>query len=560
MKKRLRSIKYCISVLCILSLLFPSLVSAARPQEDYMPYTCLKIMKREDYQHAIITEYYPEYNAPHYQLLLPPGFIVTSNMNKVYYLAEVEAEVFAGQTFSQIYVLSERELSIDKKAFYNVSVENIPGSSVTEHTVEFEGGSLRGIGQYAFAEMRVDSDFRISNMNGSVGAGAFENMAVLGTLAIAGNIDTLGAGAFAGAMAGQWEVSAGIRCIEEGAFRGANIKEFTIGDTVASLGSGLFEGSGLTRLYLPDSDFQGEVAEDAFPDKEGLTVVVPGGVTDLSVYHFEQYQNVMFEISPMFPEDSSVVQFLEENHLKWKYGEAGPAGSAEPSPSASAPSVASDEPGTPAPAESAGPVPSAPAGETDAPSATPPAGETDAPSATPPAGNTDAPSATAPAGETGMPIPAGNRNFNRKKIKYRITTGNQVKVQGATDPKILKLNIPDTVAYQGRLYKVTAIKKKAFNKYSHLQQVRVGNYVKSVGDQAFSNCKSLQSISFGRKVTSLGGKILYQDRRLKRILFCGRSLKKIGKKTFQGVPKKVRITAPKNRAEKYRRLIEHSKK
>lgn len=151
------------------------------------------------------------------------------------------------------------------------------------------------------------------------------------------------------------------------------------------------------------------------------------------------------------------------------------------------------------------------------------------------------------------------KDFTIKKIKYRVTADNQLSVLGASDRKLSMLTIPDTVTYQGRLYKITSINKKAFAGFSRLKKVYIGNYVKSVGDQAFSGCKSLSNISFGRRVTILGSKVLYQDKGMKRIIFRGKTLKKMGKKTFRGVPKFVRITVPKTTENKYKKLIGKAK-
>ena len=83
--------------------------------------------------------------------------------------------------------------------------------------------------------------------------------------------------------------------------------------------------------------------------------------------------------------------------------------------------------------------------------------------------------------------------------------------------------------------------------------------MKKIGDQAFSRCGCLQSVSFGRRMGVVGSKALYQDHSVKKVVFLGKLLKKIGKKAFWGVPKSVRITVPKSKAKQYKKLIRRSK-
>ena len=102
------------------------------------------------------------------------------------------------------------------------------------------------------------------------------------------------------------------------------------------------------------------------------------------------------------------------------------------------------------------------------------------------------------------------------------------------------------------------IEKRAFYKQKKLVRAVVGDYVETIGEKAFAGCVNLTSIQFGAGLKSMNKKVLYQDRKLKKILFKGTKLKAIGKKTFSGVPKKVDIRAKKEKIKEYAKLIRKS--
>lgn len=133
-------------------------------------------------------------------------------------------------------------------------------------------------------------------------------------------------------------------------------------------------------------------------------------------------------------------------------------------------------------------------------------------------------------------------------------------VIGAVSKGRTSITIPNTVEIQHRLYRVTGIKAQAFRNQKKLKKVKVGNYVKTIGNEAFAGCSKLVSIQFGTGLVELGKKTLYQDRKLREIIFKGKKLKKIGKKTFFGIsPKKVSIKVKKEKVKAYQKLIHKAK-
>lgn len=570
-KRYLKNRKW-ISLLCILSLLLPG-ITAKGFSGPYMTYECLTFGHWLWENHVVLTGYDAGENNVHKQLAVASSFIESST-GKKFLVTRIANSVFYGETFSQIYMETDNGLEIGQQAFQNVKVQEVEGSSVKEHTVEFKGDSLKSIEAYAFMGMSTNGDFTINKMQGSIETGAFQDASIGGKFLIQGEIDTIGKDAFAGFSSNGFNIAATVKRFGKGAFKRTKWEKFTIGDSVQYLESALFEDSALKRLTIPASDSMKEVAEDAFPDREDLTIVIPAEDIDLSVYHFDKYKNVLFETVEDIAEDSPVLEYLKEHNLRYRMGESGET--VEPSESTPTPDMGEESTPTATASATASPTPSIEEESTPTPtaSATPTASTTPSPTSSPtltPSASPDVNRNTTPTpgNVTQNPTPpqvtpsvtpgtSGKKDFTRKKINYRITGKNQVGVTGTADKKIAKIKIPDTVTYQGRLYKITSIEKKAFKNLSKCKQVSIGDYVKVIGDQAFCRCKNLRRISFGRGLKKIGKKVLYQDKKIKKIIFLGDKLKKIGQKTFRGVDKKVGITAPKKKAARYKKMIQRS--
>ena len=95
--------------------------------------------------------------------------------------------------------------------------------------------------------------------------------------------------------------------------------------------------------------------------------------------------------------------------------------------------------------------------------------------------------------------------------------------------------IPDVVVAGGNKYKVTAVEPGAFQGLKKLKSVIIGENIKVIGKDAFRSCKKLKKISF-----------------------LGKKVKKIGSKAFQGIAGKAKITCPKAKKKAYQKLIKKS--
>lgn len=481
-----------------------------------------------------------------------------------YQLRGIDSEVFRDADLTDIYVETKHNIIIGSRAFQNIVVQAV---SPAEADVIFAGGAVTAIGKSAFEGAWIGGNFIIDEINGTIGEGAFRNITVGGNLKLYGSIDTIGNYAFAGMSVKYIYMPKTVAHIGDGAFQGVNIPAWNLGDTLETMGSGVFDGcEKLTEITLSASSRVTSVAKDAFPDKEGLTIIVPKELADISVYRFENYKNLVFQVDETLTEENSVIQYLRENRLAYKKGKNGeiirpdePVDENPTTPPTESPDPGeNDEPtNTPDVSPSANP--------TEVPVEVPTEAPVEVPTTAPTAVSSEKPVMTPSMEPTREPAvtPATTsksvkRTVTIKQIKYKVRKDNKVTVVGTEKKNWKKITIPNTVTIRGRLYKVVNIEKRAFYKQKKLVRAVVGDYVETIGEKAFAGCVNLTSIQFGAGLKSMNKKVLYQDRKLKKILFKGTKLKAIGKKTFFGVPKKVDIRAKKEKIKEYAKLIRKS--
>ena len=148
---------------------------------------------------------------------------------------------------------------------------------------------------------------------------------------------------------------------------------------------------------------------------------------------------------------------------------------------------------------------------------------------------------------------------NLGSLMYKVTSEKTVTVTGSKGKNLKKVSVPAKVTIEGKSYMVTAVGKGAFKKCSKLINVTIGKNVKNIGNEAFANCTKLEKVTVGKNVTTIGAKVFADDKKLKRLILKGAKINKVGKKTLSGVPKKVRITAPKKAVTKYTKLLKGAK-
>ena len=316
--------KRILSAICSVAVIcsgMPVEAGASFADVKYMNIDSLKFYFQDsDKIYTKVGSYLPTLNESPYVLAIPQT-LHTADGKKEYHNIGIEDDVFKNQRFSMIYVQTGYGFAVGARAFQNVKVYYAQ-DRVTDMDVDFwaqdESGSdhvgITGIGEYAFAFMRVtDGYFHIDKINGSIGAHAFEGANIDEDLTIAnGMIDEIGECAFKNVKAGKINLPS-YRKVGKQAFANVSVTSMALSDSLEELGSQVWEGcTKLKKITLPEEPGKvNSVAEDAFPDQEGLTIRVPAGYEDLSVYHFDNYQHLSYSLDESYTEDSSVYQQLK---------------------------------------------------------------------------------------------------------------------------------------------------------------------------------------------------------------------------------------------------------
>lgn len=108
-----------------------------------------------------------------------------------------------------------------------------------------------------------------------------------------------------------------------------------------------------------------------------------------------------------------------------------------------------------------------------------------------------------------------------QNIIYNVLSDNTVSAVGSANSKLTKINIPATVKYGNKAYKVVTIKKQAFRANKKVTAITIGSNVQKIEEQAFSKCSNLRTIQIKSS-----------------------QIKKIGKNAFTGASKELTIKVP----------------
>lgn len=120
--------------------------------------------------------------------------------------------------------------------------------------------------------------------------------------------------------------------------------------------------------------------------------------------------------------------------------------------------------------------------------------------------------------------------FSSGGVDYKLTDKGAVVIGGNKRKK--KVVIPNIVKYKGIEYKVRIIAPKAFYRNTAMRKVFIGRNVGKIGEKAFYGCYCL-----------------------KRIKIRSKKLQLVGKGSFKYVNYKVKLTAPKGKYKKYKKMM-----
>ena len=296
-------------------------------------------------------------------------------------------------------------------------------------------------------------------------------------------------------------------------FKGTtNLKKLTIPEGVEMIGFGAFRDSGIEELNLPAS-----LKELSYLYlNDGVKVTFNGSPEQWAALNGDKYlpENVELTVLNLMPEPTVT------NTPTPTIAEA----TATPVPEVT---------DKPEPTFTVTPAPEATASATVTATLTPTPEVTAAPTAVPSVTPEAQPSATVTPAVTVTPVPD---TFKVGGNTYKIDGKTVTLVKGA---KKAKVNIPATVKYQGKKYKVTAIAAGAFKSNKKIKTVTIGKNIRSIGKKAF-----------------------YKDSKLGKVIIKTKLLKssKVDKAAFKGLSKSVVFKVPAGKKKAYTKIIAKSVK
>ena len=136
--------------------------------------------------------------------------------------------------------------------------------------------------------------------------------------------------------------------------------------------------------------------------------------------------------------------------------------------------------------------------------------------------------------------------FWKEGLKYNILSEGKSTVEVLTassaqsGPEVI---VPETVAYNDKIYKVVALADKSFYLSFWLTKIELPESVTKIGKEAFYNCYNLESISFSNSITQISDLTFYNCRNLKEIQLPS-SLQLIGDHAFENCETLPHVSIP----------------
>ena len=117
------------------------------------------------------------------------------------------------------------------------------------------------------------------------------------------------------------------------------------------------------------------------------------------------------------------------------------------------------------------------------------------------------------------------------------------------------MDIPSTIEFQGRIFDVTTLSKKAFDNLTKLKHLKIGNKVEIIPKKAFVNCTKLEEVIIGDSVNTIEEKAFYKLSNLKYIKIRSNNLDSLEENAFSKIYVKAKFKLPKNKSKAYIKLI-----
>lgn len=127
--------------------------------------------------------------------------------------------------------------------------------------------------------------------------------------------------------------------------------------------------------------------------------------------------------------------------------------------------------------------------------------------------------------------------FQQKGITYCVKEATKELYVSKIKVNKKKITIPGTVTWKQKRYKVIRIKEKALYRHKKVQEIVIADTITSMDAKAMLQNPHLKKVTIGRNVSTIGKNNLKNCPKLKKIIFKGAKLKKIGKNFCQSASK-----------------------
>ena len=161
-------------------------------------------------------------------------------------------------------------------------------------------------------------------------------------------------------------------------------------------------------------------------------------------------------------------------------------------------------------------------------------------------------------GTLDIELEAGEKCWTVNNAYYigKASTG-KVAYAGPINKNTTKITIPATVNVDGKVCKVTSIKKSACKDCKKLKTVTIGKNVTTIGTKAFYKCSALTKVTLPASVTTIKKEAFAKCTKLGSVTFKGKKLKTVGTNAFKDTKKKIKITVPKSKYKSYKKLLKN---
>ena len=149
-------------------------------------------------------------------------------------------------------------------------------------------------------------------------------------------------------------------------------------------------------------------------------------------------------------------------------------------------------------------------------------------------------------------ITVGNNIYTITNVSKRT-----VSFYGLVKKNTKKATLPETITYNGKKYKVTAIREKALSGNRTITAVTIGKNVTDIGAKVFYKCVKLTKMTIPSKVNKIGKQAFEGCSKLNLITIKTTKLteKNVGKAAFKGIAKKAVIKVPKSKKKVYQKML-----